>query len=101
MKADGRLSGCRNHSRKLLVSRVSAASIRPHFAGFTDPRRRKPNYSLMGMVVMALTAVSCGADDFVPIAKFASTKKDWFGTFPNMSKGVPSHDRLNAVFGEL
>ena len=83
------------------MSRVSVASIRHHFADITDPRRRKPNYSLMGMVVMALTAVSCGADDSVPIAKFASTKKDWFGTFPNMSKGVPSHDRFNAVFGEL
>jgi hypothetical protein len=55
----------------------------------------------MDMVVMALTAVICGADDFVAIAEFVSTKKDWFGTFPDVSKGVPSHDRFNAVFGAL
>jgi predicted transposase YbfD/YdcC len=83
------------------MSRISVASIRHHFADLTDPRRRPPSYPLMDMVVMALTAVICGADDFVAIAEFVSTKKDWFGTFLDVSKGVPSHDRFNAVFGAL
>jgi hypothetical protein len=33
-------------------------------------------YLLMDVVVMALTAVICGADDFVDIAEFVSTKKE-------------------------
>jgi predicted transposase YbfD/YdcC len=55
----------------------------------------------MDMVIMVLSAVICGADDFVAIAEFVQTKKEWFGTFLDMSKGVPSHDRFNAVFGAL
>jgi hypothetical protein len=41
----------------------------------------------MDMVIMMLSAVICGADDFVAIAKFVQTKKEWFGTFLDMSKG--------------
>jgi predicted transposase YbfD/YdcC len=37
----------------------------------------------------------------VAIAKFARTKKEWFSQFLDLSNGVPSHDRFNAVFGAL
>ena len=83
------------------MTKATAASIREHFTELTDPRRREPNYPLMDMVIMVLSAVICGADDFVAIAEFVQTKKQWFGTFLDMSKGVPSHDRFNAVFGAL
>ena len=83
------------------MTKATTASIREHFTELTDPRRREPTYSLMDMVIMALSAVICGADDFVAIAEFVQTKKQWFGTFLDMSKGVPSHDRFNAVFGVL
>lgn len=55
----------------------------------------------MDMVVMALCAVICGADDFVAIAKFARTKKEWFSRFLDLPNGIPSHDRFNAVIGAL
>jgi predicted transposase YbfD/YdcC len=83
------------------MTKATSTSIRQHFSELTDPRRREPSYPLMDMVIMALSAVICGADDFVAIAKFVHTKKEWFGTFLDMSKGVPSHDRFNAVFGAL
>lgn len=83
------------------MTKATAASIREHFTELTDPRRREPHYPLMDMVIMVLSAVICGADDFVAIAEFVQTKKEWFGTFLDMSKGVPSHDRFNAVFGAL
>jgi predicted transposase YbfD/YdcC len=53
------------------------------------------------MVVMALCAVLSGADDFVSIARWAELKKDWLAKFLDMSAGVPSHDRFNAVLGAL
>jgi len=53
------------------------------------------------MVVIALCAVICGADDFVAIAKFAQKKKEWLSQFLDLTNGTPSHDRFNAVFAAL
>jgi len=83
------------------MTEMSVASIREHFAELTDPRRREPTYPLMDLVVMTVCAVICGADDFVAIAKFARSKQEWFGQFPDLSNGIPSHDRFNAVIGML
>lgn len=63
------------------MTKATAASIREHFTELTDPRRREPHYPFMNMVIMMLRAVICGADDFVAIAEFVQTKKQWFGTF--------------------
>lgn len=79
----------------------AAADIQTHFGDLTDPRRREPTYPLLGMVVMSLCAVICGADDFVAIAKWARTKQDWLSRFLDLSAGIPSHDRFNAVLGAL
>lgn len=79
----------------------AAADIRAHFGELTDPRRREPTYPLMNIVVMSLCAVICGADDFVAIARWARTKEDWLAKFLDMSTGVPSHDRFNAVLAAL
>jgi len=75
--------------------------IEEHFAGLTDPRRREGTYPLMNIVTMALCAVLSGADDFVAIAAWARTKEAWLAKFLDMSAGVPSHDRFNAILGSL
>lgn len=82
---------------------VSKPSVRiaEHFEKLTDPRRREPKYPLVNIVVMALCAVMSGADDFVTIAQWSRLKKDWLAKFLDMSSGVPSHDRFNAVMGAL
>jgi predicted transposase YbfD/YdcC len=85
----------------MLGNAQAAAAIEAHFSELTDPRRREPTYPLLNMVVMTLCAVICGADDFVAIARWARTKTDWLAKFLDMSTGVPSHDRLNAVLGAL
>lgn len=83
------------------MTHATTTSIQEHFSELTDPRRREPTYPLMDMVIMALCAVICGADDFVAIARYARTKKEWFGRFLDLSNGIPSHDRFNAVFAAL
>ena len=87
--------------REAAESRRLATSIHEHFADLTDPRRREPTWPLIDMIVMALCAVICGADDFVAIARWAKTKRNFLSRFINVSKGTPSHDRFNAVFGAL
>ena len=59
----------------------STADLRTHFESLTDPRRRAPTYPLETIVVMLLCAVICGADDFVAVARWANTKKDWLPYF--------------------
>ena len=52
-----------------------STKIQHHFANLTDPRRRKVTYPLINIVVIAICAVVCGADDFVAIADFGKTKR--------------------------
>ena len=53
------------------------------------------------MVVIAIFAVICGADDFVAIAQFGNTKRDWFAKLLDLSPGIRQHDRFNAIFDDL
>jgi hypothetical protein len=83
------------------MSKGKSARIEVHFKDLTDPRRREVTYPLINVVVIAICAVICGADDFVAIAKFGNTKRDWFARFLDLSQGIPSHDRFNAIFAAL
>jgi len=75
-----------------------SARIAKHFASLTDPRRGKVTYPLINIVAIALCATIAGADDFVAIADWARQKQDWLGQFLDLSCGIPSHDRFNAIF---
>src|SRR4051812_15885822 len=75
-----------------------SAQIQMHFASLTDPRRRKVTYPLINIVTIALCAVIAGADDFVTIAAWGRQKRGWLARFLDLSSGIPSHDRFNAVF---
>src|SRR5277367_1296792 len=83
------------------MSKPKSVRIADHFAELTDPRRREVVYPLVNVVVIAICAVICGADDFVAIAKFGTTKREWLARFLDLKTGIPSHDRFNAVFAAL
>jgi len=78
-----------------------SAALSDHFSELTDPRRREGTYPLINLVTIAICAVICGADDFVAIAEFGRTKKDFLKKFLDLSAGIPSHDRFNAIFAAL
>ena len=80
------------------MSSSHSARICDHFAGLTDPRRRKVTHPLINIVTIALCAVIAGADDFVTIAAWGRQKRAWLARFLDLSGGIPSHDRFNAVF---
>ncbi len=83
------------------MSRSKSAWMQDHFAELTDPRRREVTYPLINVVVIAICAVICGADDFVAIAKFGRTKRDWLARFLDLKSGIPSHDRFNAILAAI
>ena len=78
-----------------------SARIEDHFADLTDPRRREVIYPLINIVTIAVCAVVCGADDFVSIAEYGRKKQQWLSQFLDLSAGIPSHDRFNAILGAL
>src|SRR3954453_8174527 len=75
--------------------------IDKHFASLSDPRRGKVTYPLINILTIAVCATIAGADDFVAIADWARQKQDWLGQFLDLSSGIPSHDRFNAIFRAL
>ena len=75
-----------------------SAAIEEYFSEVTDPRRREGTYPLINFLVIAVCAVICGADDFVAIAEFGRAKKKFLEKFLDLSAGIPSHDRFNAIF---
>ena len=83
------------------MSKTKSVRIQDHFDKLTDPRRNQVTYPLTNVVVIAICAVICGADDFVAIAKFGRTKRKWFEKFLDLTNGIPSHDRFNAIFAAL
>ena len=83
------------------MSSMKSARIQDHFTELSDPRSREVVYPLINLVVIAVCAVICGADDFVAIAKFGRTKRQWLSRFLDLKEGIPSHDRFNAIFAAL
>ena len=83
------------------MSSSVGVQVREHFGDLTDPRRRPVTYPLVNMVTIAVCAVICGANDFVSIARWARTKEKWLAKVLDLSAGIPSHDRFNAILGAL
>src|SRR3954454_12188312 len=75
--------------------------LQDHLSELTDPRRRKVVYPLINVVTIAVCAVIAGADDFVSIAAWGRQKRGWLATILDLSSGIPSHDRFNAIFAAL
>ncbi len=83
------------------MSTQRSALIAEHFVDLSDPRRRDGTYPLINIVVIAVCAVICGADDFVAIAEFGRTKKKLLEKFLDLKAGIPSHDRFNSILGAI
>jgi predicted transposase YbfD/YdcC len=81
---------------------TSALSIRKHFARLPDPRlNRRKRHLLTDIVVIALCAVICGANNFPQIAAFGKRRRDWLARFLRLPNGIPSHDTFERVFQRL
>jgi predicted transposase YbfD/YdcC len=78
-----------------------SVAFEDHFADVSDPRRREGTYPLINILFIAVCAVTCGADDFVAIAEFGRSKRKFLAKFLDLSEGIPSHDRFNAIFGAI
>lgn len=78
------------------------ATIAEHFACLEDPRvERTRLHPLENIILIALCAAICGADNWVDIELFGESKREWFAKFLDLSNGIPSHDTFGRVFARL
>ena len=82
------------------MSEPAAAGIIEHFSTLPDPRIHvnKNEHKLIDIIVIAVCAVICGADNWTEIEEYGNAKKDRFVTFPEPPDGIPSHDTFNRLF---
>ena len=92
-------SGAANCSNRFPMT--APVKLIDHLHFIKDPRTGRSTYPLVNILAFTICGVIAGSDDFVAIAKYARTKKEWFATFLDLSAGIPSHDRFNAIFRHL
>ncbi len=79
-----------------------SASIVDCFADIEDPRcAYLCLHKLIDIIVIAVCAVICGADDYVEIADFGYAKQGWLKRLLELPCGIPSHDTFARVFAVL
>jgi predicted transposase YbfD/YdcC len=77
-------------------------TIEKHFANLEDPRiDRTKLHKLLDVLVIAICAVICGADNWEEVELFGEAKEAWFKTFLELPNGIPSHDTFWRVFARL
>lgn len=76
--------------------------IELYFGQMEDPRiERRKLHKLLDIIVIAICAVICGADNWVDIQHFGERKKAWLQQFLTLPNGIPSHDTFGRVFSRL
>jgi predicted transposase YbfD/YdcC len=77
-------------------------SIAAHFHRLKDPRRKHRRLHLLqDILVIAVCAVTAGAQDWQEIATFGRKRKGWLQRFLKLPNGIPSHDTFERVFNRL
>ena len=66
-----------------------------------DPRSRDCPYPLNELLLVALSAITSGADDWVSVVKWATLKLDWLRRYLPFKNGVASYDTFRRVFALL
>jgi predicted transposase YbfD/YdcC len=68
------------------------------FADLDDPRANNTRHDLHEILLIALCAVLCGAEDGTDMALFGRAKRDYFRSFLRLRHGIPSHDTFSRLF---
>ena len=64
------------------MSKKTAPSLVEHLKQIPDPRvKRTQRHELMDILVIALCATICGADNWVSVVQFGVAKIEWLSTF--------------------
>lgn len=77
-------------------------TITTHFGHIDDPRyHHSPPHLLLDIIIIALCAIICGANDWEAVAAFGRAKEEWLRTFLRLPNGIPSADTFERVFAQI
>jgi predicted transposase YbfD/YdcC len=68
------------------------------FADLEDPREDNARHELHEILLIALCAMLCGAEDCSDMAVFGRAKEVFLRQFLRLRHGIPSHDTFSRVF---
>jgi len=71
------------------------------FLDLPDPRAANVSHRLIDIIVISICAVICDADGWEDFEDFADAKLEWFKTFMDLRRGVPSADTFRRVLSAL
>ncbi len=81
---------------------MKVSSLVEHFAVLEDPRiERTKLHQLNDILVIAVCAVICGADNWVEVAEFGQAREEWLARMLGLPNGIPSHDTFGRVYALL
>jgi predicted transposase YbfD/YdcC len=81
---------------------TNSKTLIEHLSIIPDPRiTGRCNHLLVDIMLIAITAILCGADDWNSIEGFGKAKEAWFRRFLKLPSGIPSHDTFRRVFARL
>jgi len=82
---------------------MSIQTLIERVRGITDPRRQYGylQHRLETIMVIALCAVICGAEDYEDMEEFGKARKGWLMTFLCLDNGIPDKDTFRRVFERL
>jgi predicted transposase YbfD/YdcC len=83
------------------MQQAPAATITEHFSTLEEPRSDNKRHQLLDIVVMAICAAICGANNWTDVELFGHAKHGWFKRFLELPHGIPSHDTFGRVFALL
>jgi predicted transposase YbfD/YdcC len=72
------------------------------FEGLPDPRiDRTRAHKLVDILVIGLCSLLTVGEGFTDMELLGRTRYDWFKTFLELPRGIPSHDTFNRVFSAI
>ncbi len=81
---------------------ASKRTLTECMAVIEDPRiERTKLHDLLGILVLSVLAVMCGAEGWEDIEEFGHIRKGWLRKFIKLRNGIPSHDTIARVFRML
>jgi len=81
---------------------TNTKSLIEHVSVIPDPRvTGRCDHLLDEIIVIAITSILCGADDWNSIEGFGKAKEEWFRDFLQLPYGIPSHDTFRRVFAQI
>ena len=81
---------------------VKGISLVEHFEDMEDLRVDSTKiHQLRDIIVIAICAVICGADNWVEIEEFGRAKQEWLEKLLGMANGIPSHDTFGRSYCQI